>query len=871
MAIAVVLMVGLISAVPSVYAQGPQPQQHPGPQADDEPQTLQVTMRDGTMLTTDIYLPAGPEPWPVLLIRTPYGRAGSAEIARDYSALDLVVVVQDMRGRGDSGGQDPVYRSDGDGQLQDGFDTFSWIRAQPWAHGSIATFGGSALGIVQYIQASANPPGLAFLHASAATANLYDDIYFPGGVFREKLALQWLKDQDNLAFVSELEAHPYKDDFWDVLQAGDHWDRLKVPGLHIGGWFDIFSQGTIDAFLGYQHQGGPGARGRQKLIMGPWTHAAFHQRQQGELRFPDKARQAPYPVGEALNTLLEFTLNTRWSDLPDNPGSIPPVQYYVMGNVDEPSAPGNHWRSVADWPPPAARARFYLHPEGRLSEQCPASQAASSSWNYEPANPVTTLCGANLYLQAGPCDHRPNEQREDVLTFTSETLKEPLEITGRLTARLHLSIDQPDSDVVVWLSDVYPDGRSMLITEGAARLAARGQDRGLQPLTPDEILELEVDLLSTSIILDRGHRLRVAISSSNSPRYLANRNNGLAFGEMQQGPALPVRVQLHHDAARPSHLELPLPARAQGDVPSCPQQLQVERRPLWLLGLLTALLAGIAVLGWRAARRAGRRGPPPNGTLMLACLLLGACSPSPHSPGNSTATDDDSVHQTPQGGVNDDDSGLGDEDKLGNTDLPLGGLGSLTGDCDVLDGDWLDSSSKPALYRNVLDFAELEFDRNLLSEDAQQILDAGNLGGSSLHSEVFAFEVLYRCERAELLKTEGDIDYSDPAGKKTDLLVRIDDISLGLSVTRAFAWPPDEPFTTEQAHELLEDKLNDVLLSTANVSTEDAWERQILSVIAYAPGHSESVANAWLELSPELRANTVIMVTTTEGNDGYIY
>jgi len=858
----------LLSASPArAEAPAPQPgsndeglKEIPAPSART-PETEMVPMRDGTLLATDIYLPEGQPPWPVLLVRTPYGRAGSSDVALDYSAIDLAVVVQDMRGRGDSEGRDSVYRAEGDGALQDGFDTFSWIRKQPWAHGAIATFGGSALGIVQYMQATSQPPGLAFMHASAATANLYDDIYFPGGVFREKLALQWLQDQEILWFLEDIEEHPYKDEFWDVVQAGDHWDRLQAPGLHIGGWFDIFTQGTIDAFLGYQHQGGPGARGRQKLIMGPWIHAAFHKQQQGALRFPENALHAPYPVGDALNTLLEDTLKTRWSSVPDHPSSIPPVQYYVMGDVDDPQAPGNRWRAAADWPPAAARARFYLHPDGLLSEACPSKSRSRSTWTYDPSNPVPTRCGSNLYLEAGPCDHRPNETREDVVTFTTEPLAEPLEITGRIEANLQVSIDQADTDVVVWLSDVYPDGRSMLITDGAARLAARGSTSGISVLEAGEIVDVEVDLLSTSIVINKGHRVRIALSSSNSPRFLANRNNGLPFGEMRRGPALPVTVTLHHEASRRSYIELPLPQRAQGDVPTCPDvgtpHLGAWR---WLLGLIALLGALLFARRRLSSQRVGRRTPPGTTAILVLALLAGGCGPA------TTDDDDDST------ATDDDDSAATDDDDSAATDdePPLAGFGDLSGDCDVLDAKTLDGST-PMLYTNTLDLHEKVFDETLLSAGGQEVMTDGNLGGSSLHSEAFAYEVLYRCELASLIKTEAEIDYLDPTGKKTDLLVEVEGIRLGVSVTRAFAWPPEEPYTVEQATTLLEGKLGDVLLSSANVSPGDQWTRQILSVISYAPGHTLSIETAWAGIDSSIRADTLIMVTTTEGNDSYIY
>jgi len=163
------------------------------------------------------------------------------------------------------------------------------------------------------------------------------------------------------------------------------------------------------------------------------------------------------------------------------------------------------------------------------------------------------------------------------------------------------------------------------------------------------------------------------------------------------------------------------------------------------------------------------------------------------------------------------------------------------------------------------------FDYEQLTPGARSVHDAGNLNAGSLLSEVVAFETLARCEEAELVKTEGDIVYEDPDGTKTDLLVRIDGVVIGVSVTRAFDFPPEDPYTPQQAEALLTDKLGDVLASTANVSAQDAWQKQILHVIAYAPMHAQSVETAYASIDAALRADTVVMVTVTNGNDAFVY
>jgi len=202
-------------------------------------------------------------------------------------------------------------------------------------------------------------------------------------------------------------------------------------------------------------------------------------------------------------------------------------------------------------------------------------------------------------------------------------------------------------------------------------------------------------------------------------------------------------------------------------------------------------------------------------------------------------------------------------------EVPLDGFGQIGGDCGVLDEEL--SSGSPSFHRNSIDFGKLEYDYHLLSEGGQEVYDDGNLGGSSIYSEIVAYELLYRCELAALIKTEGEIAYQDEGGKKTDLLVEIGGLNLGVSVTRAYGYPPEDPYTVEQASELLDDKLGDVLSSSANVAKKDAWVKQILHVVAYAEEHADAVEQAYGKLDAATQADTILVVTTTEGNDEFVY
>jgi uncharacterized protein len=525
-----------------------------------------VAMRDGVGLATDVYLPKGDGPFPVMLYRTPYGR-GTLSATKGLTDAGVAVVAQDMRGRYDSEGVDPVFLSDGDGALSDGYDTMEWIVAQDWNDGLIGTAGGSALGIVQYMQASADPPGLVAMHAAVATPNLYSDAMFQGGVRRYALSHNWLEGQESLHFEDELAAHPFEDDYWDPVQTADQYGDVHAAGVHTGGWYDVFGQGTIDAFVGYQHSGGEGAVGEQKLVMGPWTHGGQGKRTQGELTFPESATEPPHP--DLFEILFDFYLAVDHPNVELEPDDVAAVQYYVMGDVDDEDAPGNVWRTAADWPPEAAPVRLHLQPDGGLAEACPDADGGATSYLFDPDDPSPTLCGANLTIDAGPCDQRSVELRDDVVLFDTGVLDAPMEVTGRVVAHLFVDIDRPDADLMVRMTDVYPDGRSILISDGALRLATRGTTTDLTSLQPGEIVEGVVDLWSTSVIIDEGHRLRISVTSSNSPRFSVNKNNGLPYPQSVEGDGAPVLVAIHHDAEHASYLEVPDPSRDGGLVQLC--------------------------------------------------------------------------------------------------------------------------------------------------------------------------------------------------------------------------------------------------------------------------------------------------------------
>ena len=207
-----------------------------------------------------------------------------------------------------------------------------------------------------------------------------------------------------------------------------------------------------------------------------------------------------------------------------------------------------------------------------------------------------------------------------------------------------------------------------------------------------------------------------------------------------------------------------------------------------------------------------------------------------------------------------------DAGSSGETPQPQAGFGTITGDCGLLTEAML-SQNDAMMIQNAIDFENDLYDDSdydLLTEGGQEIIDDGNAGGSSILSEVFSYEVLHRCEGADLLKTEMEVTYTDPSGKLTDLLVDIDGAKIGVSVTRAVGWPRDDPYTVESAQNILEQKLQGVLDSTANVAEVDTWQKQILHIIAYGDEHAERLATAFDAVDTDLKSNTIVWVTLSQ-------
>ncbi|MFH1537842.1 MAG: CocE/NonD family hydrolase [bacterium] len=488
--------------------------------AQELPHTIEmVPMRDGVKLATDIYLPEGEGPWPAILVRTPYSRGAMRGIMK--SCLEwggYACVAQDVRGRFDSEGRAVVFTT----ETEDGYDTVEWIASQKWSGGSVGTTGGSAMGITQYAMLREPSPHLKCQFVEVAAPFLFSEVRAGGG-FRLALVEGWLAlSMFKAVNLVEYYSHETLDDFWrnvDNLKAvGD----VKIPIFHEAGWYDIFVEGGLKAFAELNERGGEGARGRQKMRIGPWTHMTFNKAEQAELTFPPSVKEQTSDPKAWFEWCLkgEDTGVEEW----------PEVRFYMMGDVDDPAAPGNAWKTTDKWPPKSDATKFYLHKSGEISNNKSESEDAAVDAAFDPRHPVPTRGGRNLIIPAGPYDQNAIGAaiggRADVLTFQTAPLEEPVEIAGEVLVNLFVSADVPDTDITAKLMDVYPDGRAMLLLQGVQRMKYRNSQSAPEPMTPGEVYEITFSIGNTAIAFNRGHRIRVDVSGSNFPFYDVNSNTG---------------------------------------------------------------------------------------------------------------------------------------------------------------------------------------------------------------------------------------------------------------------------------------------------------------------------------------------------------
>lgn len=479
-------------------------------------QHVMIPMRDGVRLSAYLYIPEGGGKWPVVFEQryASLTGAGTRKISADLARRGFVVAMVNFRGSQLSEGKYVGYRALAWGAQQDGYDTCEWLASQSWSTGKIGSFGSSQGGFAQNFLAVTRPPHLACQYMVDTGLSLFHEGYRIGGVTRPgrfaDFGTNCRVPSDNADLLREWDQHPDYDDYWRAEDCTLHFDKMNVPCFTIGSWYDFMVQGSIRSFIGRK----PNAP--QQLLLGPWLH--------GRLNKGSKVGELVYPANA---TWPEVDHMVRWFDhwlkgADNGVEKEPAVRYYVMGAVGEADAPGNIWREAADWPPPSQETSFFLHEGGVLKTAAPAAASSSTSYDCDPLQPMQMPGRAFL----GAKDAQTFEKQKNVRTWSTEPLAKPLEITGEIKADVWVKSTVTDTDFILRVSDVYPDGRSIVLMDYPMRARYReGFDREVL-LKPGEPAKLQWHIGWTSIILNTGHRLRVTISSTGAPLYEPNNQTG---------------------------------------------------------------------------------------------------------------------------------------------------------------------------------------------------------------------------------------------------------------------------------------------------------------------------------------------------------
>jgi uncharacterized protein len=534
-----------------------------------------VPMRDGVRLSANVFRPVAPGRYPTILVRTPYNKG--TDVSPNYAPFvdhGYAVVVQDVRGR---------YASDGifrplEQEPADGDDTLNWIARQPWSDGKVGMMGGSYVGIVQWKVATLNNPHLKAIFPSVSGCDDYRDrFYSPGGAMKLGQRLLWMSENlraprfhpDFSQFVlhlplatadvaatgqtsemfQEAVAHPDYDSFWKARSVREQLDKVHVPVFSVGGWFDNFVESDLDAYE-YLHK----RSGVDRILIGPWPHNMT-----AKLDGVDFGPDAITPLrGVQMQWFDQFL---KGKDTPLL--SQAPVRVFVMG--------ANQWRDAREWPPPARQMRFYLESrghanslagDGKLETRAPEAGTlqAADRFVFDPHDPVPTVGGAACcnpkVFPWGPRDQRTVEQRRDVLVYTTAPMRRDMQVIGPVRVVLYAATSAHDTDFTAKLVDVFPDGRAQNLTDGILRLRYRKSLEEPELARPGETSKVTIDAGVTGNVFQKGHRIRVEISSSNFPRFDRNPNTG---GPVNQATELRTASQtVYHDARRPSYVLLPV-------------------------------------------------------------------------------------------------------------------------------------------------------------------------------------------------------------------------------------------------------------------------------------------------------------------------
>lgn len=546
----------------------------------------QCRLSDGTVLVSDHYYPTGDGPWPTLFMRQPYGRDIASTVVYAHPAWfaqrGFHVVIQDVRGRGDSSGDFYPFRHEG----RDGAEAIAWLRHHPACNGKIGMYGFSYQGATQLLAAAEQPEGLVCIAPHMTAADLYHGWFYHQGALRLSSTLGWgiqmLREdarRRGLREASErLEAawsnvraqanfvpygkHPvisdpalpaYVRDWVSNREPGKYWPemdistrphQIMIPALHIAGWYDTYLEGSVACYRTLRAKAGSDfARENQYLLAGPWVH----------IPWGDRAGEADFDEAANLDTneLLLRWFN-HWLKDSGEFAKEPRVRYFALGS--------NDWREASEWPE-GAGFPLYLHSkgnansrkgDGNLSTIAPGAFEPADVFVYDPEVPVAAPGGPHAL--SGSFDQAGIELGNNLLIYTSPAAARDAEIFGQPRIRLYAATSAADADFTAKLVRVKRNGRADFLCIGIARSSWLFK----RDYASDRILEWEFALEPTAFVLASGERLRLEIASSAFPLYDRNPSTEVVPQSADNWTWSRSTQRVEHSTAYPSAIYLPV-------------------------------------------------------------------------------------------------------------------------------------------------------------------------------------------------------------------------------------------------------------------------------------------------------------------------
>ena len=586
-------------------------------------QKIMMPMRDGIRLATDIYRPKTDTKVPIIFSRTPYNfnswgdgkqRTRTAQKALEAVKRGYAYVVQNERGRYFSEGEWDILGV----PLTDGYDAFTWMKAQSWSNGKIGTLGCSSTAEWQMAVAALDHPSHAAMVPQGYGAGVgrigkinEQGNWYRGGV-EQMLFFSWLYGVEHDKFKPRIPAGATQEDlirisrFYDLapenppvdmaealkhlpiqdilkningknevfdkmirrkpndeawFKGGIYHDDMEiaVPSFWFASWYDVSITPNLALFNHVRNNSeDANIRDNQYLVIAPTLHCGFTRASENTIVGERNVGDARLNYDAQIYAWFDLWLKGEQNDFKEK---TPRVQYYTMGS--------NKWQASESWPPEKAKlTTYYLNSNGNANSffgdgklaTTKANSDAADSFTYDPMKPVPSyggnVCCTGNAVKGGAFDQQQMETRNDILVYTTDILEEGVEVSGFIESTLYVSSDAKDTDFTIKIIDVYPDGKAYNLDETIQRVRYReGYDKEVF-MEKNKVYKVDLTPMSTSNYFKKGHRIRIEISSSNFPRFARNLNTG--GNNYDEKESVTAQNKVHHSSKYTSQIKLPM-------------------------------------------------------------------------------------------------------------------------------------------------------------------------------------------------------------------------------------------------------------------------------------------------------------------------